>query len=386
MPLMQGFPPAPDDRATLANWRTQPYSSWAFHHVREIVPSAEIRNDPSDVWTLAGDDPLIDAAEVEAAVAGTRTDALVVLHKGRVVHELYRNGMTAEDPHILMSVSKSVLGLLAGILSAKGFLDTDAPLTEYIPELEGTAYDGATVRNALDMRVGVEFAEDYTATGGPIIAYRKAANWNPLEPGETPLDLRSFQLTLEARDGDHGDRFHYVSPVTDLMAWVMERAAGQRYADLISEHLWQPLGAERPGYITLDRIGGARAAGGVCFTARDLARLGAVMANGGRRADGQQVVPEAWVADILENGDPGAWNRGDFAEMYPGLDIHYRAKWYVHRGAEPLLRGVGIHGQYLFADPARELSIAWFASEADAATSGFFAGRLELVERLRAAC
>ncbi|MGR3804378.1 serine hydrolase domain-containing protein [Marinibacterium profundimaris] len=386
MDLMQGFPPAPEARVTLANWRTRPFSSWAFHHVREIVPSAGIRNAPGDVWQVEEAGPLIDPDEVARMVAGTNTDALVVMHQGRVVHELYRNGMTAEDPHTLMSVSKSVLGLLAGILAGKDLLDVSQPLTEYIPELRGTGYEGATVRQALDMQVGVAFSEDYTAAGGPIIAYRKAANWNPLEPGEEPLDLRSFQLTLKDSDGPHGDRFHYVSPVTDLMAWVMERATGTRYADLLSEHLWQPMGAERPGYITVDRIGGARAAGGVCFTARDLARLGTVIANGGRRGDGRQVVPEAWITDIFDNGDPALWNRGDFAAFYPGVDMHYRSKFYIHRGAEPLLRGVGIHGQYLFADPARGLSVAWFGSEADAATSGYFPARLALVETLRAAC
>lgn len=386
MPLMQGFPPDPETRVTLANWRTQPYSSWGFHHVREIVPSAEIRNDPADVWALDDGAPLIDPAVLEAAVAETNTDALVVLHKGKVVHELYRNGMTAEDPHILMSVSKSVLGLLAGILEGKSLLDISAPLTDYIPELDGTAYDGATVRQALDMQVGLVFSEDYTATGGPIIEYRKAANWNPLPAGEEPLDLRSFQLTLTESTGPHGQSFRYASPVTDLMAWVMERATGTRYADLLSDFLLRPMGAERPGYITVDRIGGARAAGGVCLTARDLARIGALMANGGRRGDGRVVVPESWVTDILENGSAEAWDKGDFAAYYPGVPTHYRAKWYVHLGPEPFLRGVGIHGQYLFADPARDLSVAWFASETVAATSGYYPKRQALLETLRAAC
>lgn len=181
MPLMQGFPPAPQDRVTLANWRTQPYSSWAFHHVREIVPSAEISHAPDDIWTLESGTPLLDPAEIDAAVEGTATDALVVMHKGRVVHEIYRNGMGPSDPHILMSVSKSVLGTLAGILAAKGLLDLAARLTDYIPELEGTAYEGATVRQALDMQVGVTFSEDYTATGGPI----------PLPIAKRPIGTRS---------------------------------------------------------------------------------------------------------------------------------------------------------------------------------------------------
>lgn len=384
MPIMQGFPPDEADRVTLANWRTQPYSSWAFHHVREIVPSAEINNDPANVWELQRADPLVSDAQIEATLAGTRTDAVVVLHRGKIVQELYRNGMTADDPHILMSVSKSMLGLLAGCLQGKGLLELDANLTDYIPELADTAYAGATVRNALDMRVGVAFSEDYLATTGPIIAYRKAANWNPVEPGDVVPDLRSFQLMLSDRDGAHGGRFHYVSPVTDLLAWVFERATGARYADLMSKHVWQPMGAEKAGYITVDRIGGTRAAGGMCVTARDLARVGALMCQGGAR-DGQQVIPEAWLNDIIENGDREAWKQGDFHDRFADYEMCYRSKWYVHPGDKPLIHGMGIHGQYLFADPERDLSIAFFSSEAEPTSDHAFAPRMALVRLLQAA-
>ncbi|SPJ27773.1 serine hydrolase domain-containing protein [Falsiruegeria mediterranea] len=384
MPIMQGFPPDEADQVTLANWRTQPYSSWAFHHVREIVPSADISNDPTDVWELPEGDPLVTDTQIQITLAETRTDALVVLHKGRVVHEMYRNGMTAEDPHILMSVSKSMLGLLAGCLNDKGLLDLEAALTDYVPELAETAYAGATVRQALDMRVGVEFSEDYLATSGPIISYRKAANWNPVEPGDSVPDLRGFQGMLTETDGPHGGRFHYVSPVTDLLAWVFERAAGKRYADLMSEHLWRPMGAEKAAYITVDRIGGARAAGGMCVTARDLARVGALMCQGGAR-DGKQVIPKAWLDDIVDNGDRQAWVQGDFHERFDTYNMCYRSKWYVHREERPLIHGMGIHGQFLFADPARDLSIAIFSSEAEPTSDHAFAPRMALVRLLQAA-
>lgn len=149
MTIMQGFPPATEDRATLANWRTAPYCHWAFHHVREIVPSAEIANDPDNVWTLPEGDLDLGSAGLSAGLGKIQSDALVILHKGKLVHESYRNGMTAADPHILMSVSKSMLGLLAGTLVDAWELDPSAPLTEYVPELAETAYAGATVRDAL---------------------------------------------------------------------------------------------------------------------------------------------------------------------------------------------------------------------------------------------
>ena len=349
----------------------------------ELVPSAEIANDPGNVWDLQRGDLNLGPAEIETGLASLNNDALVVLHRGRLVHESYRNGMGPDDPHILMSVSKSMLGLLAGTLVERGELDLNAPLTEYVPELAGTAYAGATVRNGLDMRVGIAFDEDYFLTEGPIIDYRYAANWNPLPPGRDLPDLRSFQLTLRDRDGEHGGCFHYVSPVTDLLAWVFERATGRRYADLFSERIWRPLGAERPGYITVDRIGGARAAGGMCLTARDLARIGQMMLQGGAR-EGIQVVPESWLVDIATSGSTDAWRQGDFYEDFGKREMFYRSKWYVRPDEDVLIYGIGIHGQYLFVDPRRELSVAMFSSEATPSDDAWTARGFALVERIRA--
>jgi hypothetical protein len=153
--------------------------------------------------------------------------------------------------------------------------------TDVIPEVAGTAYQGATIRHLLDMRAGVAFDEDYLATSGPIVAYRKAANWNPLEPDDTPSDLRSFYREMTKSAGPHGGPFNYVSPNTDLLGWVIERATGERYADLMAELLWKPMGAARSAYITVDRLGAPRCAGGVCTTVRDLARVGQLMVDAG---------------------------------------------------------------------------------------------------------
>ena len=380
--VMQGFPPSEPNRVSLANWRKAPYCHWAFHHVREIIPSAEISNDPTDVWELKPDTMDTSSLGIDNAMVSTDCDAIVVLHKDKLVHESYRNGMTSRDPHILMSVSKSMLGLVAGTLIERGELAESDLITKHLPEIENTAYAGATVRDLLDMRSWILFDEDYLATEGPIVDYRFAANWNPVPKDRVAADLRSFMSLLTETDGPHGGRFHYVSPNTDLLAWVFERASGMRYAELVSERLWKPLGAEAPGYITVDRIGGARAAGGKCLLARDLARVGMMMANGGQR-DGKQVVPACWLEDIVQNGDPQAWKDGDFYNEMGQRDIHYRSKWYVNQEAEPLIFGVGIHGQFLFVDPAKKLSIAWFASQGSPLDSPLFEQVLATIEKIR---
>lgn len=354
--------------ATLANWRSSPFNRWAFHHVRELLPSADIPNDWGRIRQLASRtcefklriEP--DAGEpltLEAFLKETDTDGFVVLHRGRILFESYANGMTPQTPHILMSVSKSMLGLLFGLLE----LDPQAQVTDIVPELKNTAYRGATLRHLLDMRAGIAFDEDYLASSGAIVEYRKSTGWNPLGPGEAPSDLHSFYSTLTQSDGAHGGRFHYTSPNSDLIGWVIERATARRYADLMSERLWKPIGAEYPAYVTGDRLGAPRTAGGMCVTLRDLARVGLFMSEN----------RNAWIDDIERNGDAEAWTAGDLVQYYPGLPLRYRSFWYVLKGAAPLLFGMGIHGQNLFVDRRNELVIAKVSSQAvplDAARMG----------------
>lgn len=356
-------------KATLANWRTPPFNRWAFHHVSEIVPSAVVWNDPAQVkpFEISTSVDLPDfefegkPVNAETFLKDTYTDGLVVVLNGQLLHETYTSGMQARDPHILMSVSKSLLGLLAGILAGNGAIDLQNPVEHYIPELSSTGFAGASLQQLLDMRTGVTFDEDYLATSGKIIEYRKSTNWNPLEPGESPTDLNSFFLSLQKADGPHGGKFDYKSPCTDLLGWVFERATGRRYADLFSEFIWSKLGAEQPAMITVDRLGAPRVAGGMSVTTRDLARIGMMVAN-----DGAGIVPPNWIDDIQTNGDPDAWNEGNFAQYFPGIAMHYRSKWYVMRGESPVLFCLGIHGQNLFIDRRAGLVMAKHASAPEA--------------------
>jgi CubicO group peptidase (beta-lactamase class C family) len=376
--LMQGFPPEAAGQVTLANWRAPGFNRWGFHHVRELIPTADIPHGEKhrELPAVPGD---FGMPWFQEFLAQTDTDGLAIVHRGRLVFERYAHGLTAETPHILMSVSKSMLGLLAGVLASRGKLTLDAGVVEILPELKNTAYRGATVRQLLDMRTGIAFDEDYLATSGPIIAYRKSSGWNPLAPGERPGDLRSFYAELTEKDRDHGGAFRYTSPNTDLLGWVIERATGRRYADLMSELLWQPLGAERSAYITVDRLGAPRCAGGMCTTLRDLARVGQMMAEGGRG-----IVPREWLDDLERGGERAAWDAGNFAEYFPGLPLRYRAKWYALDGEPPMLFAWGIHGQHLFVDRARQIVVAKFSSQAQPVDVPLMQVTLQAIARLRA--
>jgi len=369
--LMSGFPSADADQVSLANWRTAPYNKWAFQHVREIVPSANVPNAPGDVWKLVSEPKDFSSFRFEHSgrqysidqfLDKSDTDGLVILHRGKVILEHYDNGMTSDTPHILMSVSKSLTAIVAGILLEQGKLDPEQRVVSIIPELRDCAYSDATVRHVLDMRVGLDFDEDYLATSGPIVEYRKSTNWNPLGPGERPSDLRTYLAALKKRSGPDSGPFHYVSTNTDLLGWILERASGTRFTDLLSSLLWTPMGAQCPAYITVDRLGAPRCAGGICTTTIDLARVGQLIVQNGRRND-TPIIPARWIEDTLGGGDPEAWARGDLISYFGDRPMHYRNKWYVLRDRDIAL-GLGVYGQNVFVDRTNELVLAKVSSQA----------------------
>ena len=150
------------------------------------------------------------------------------------------------------------------------------------------------------------------------------------------------------------------------MGWIIERATNRRYSDLLSDLVWKPLGATEPSYITLDRLGAPRAAGGLCTTAVDLALVGQLLLDFGFHGS-RQIVPESWLFDIKNNGNRDAWIKGNFADSFPGMNMFYRSKWYVEKGESSeqsnLLFGVGVHGQNLFVDHEKKLVISKFSSQ-----------------------
>lgn len=355
--------------ADLSNWRTSPASRWAFHHVAELMPTAPIAADPGDLAELPEaqadlsgfriDGPGGKSLDLDGFVEATAGDGLVILFDGRVVYERYDIGNAPHVPHILMSASKSVTGLVAGVLQGQGVLDVDRLVTDYLPQLASGAYAGATVRQLLDMRTGVIL--DLAGQQ----AYAAATGWDP-----APADassLHGFYEGLGPAPQPHGGPFAYVSANTDLLGWVIETATGRRFADLASDLLWKPMGAEDDAYITLDRAGAPRCTGGVCATVRDFARIGQLLVDGGAR-DGIEVVPEAWLADVETGGDAQAWATGEFAQGFAGLHMRYRSGWYVidddPKRAPKSLFAMGIHGQNLFVDRANRIVMAKVSSQA----------------------
>jgi CubicO group peptidase (beta-lactamase class C family) len=390
--LMAGFPPAPADRVTLANWQDPPFNRWAFRHMRELIPSHPIpagrpaplpasgaRLDLDDVRVARLDGSSATVAEV---LAGTWTDAFVVLRDGQVVAERYDAGMHAGTRHLLMSVSKSVVGCVAGVLAGRGLLDPGSLVTAYVPEVGGSGYAGATVRDLLDMRTGVLFRETYTALDAEVRVMERSMGWRPAQPGD-PEGAYPYLATL-GREGPHGGSFSYRSADSDMLGWVCERASGTRMADLISTLLWQPIGAEADAEITCDPLGCAVHDGGVSAVARDLARFGQMLVD-----DGRGVVPEAWLADVRAPS-PGvreAFASTDNEYVLPGG--WYRSQfWVIPEGVDgagaPVMVCLGIHGQLIYADRAARTVVVKFSSWPDPQHTGYLLDTLRACAALAA--
>jgi CubicO group peptidase (beta-lactamase class C family) len=368
--LMAGAPPFPDERlVTLANWQDPPFNRWGFQHIRDLIPTARIARGDGPAWALPRAErdlgrlrlPFAErSVDLDTFLTETYTDGLIVLHRGKVVTERYLNGMTPSTTHLLMSVSKSVTSAVCGSLVEQGLLAPEDLVTKHVPDLDGTSWDGCTVRHLLDMRAGTRFDEDYANLAADVRVYEQIYLWRPRIDPELPASITDYYPTLPNK-GAHGGPFDYRSVLTDVLAWVMERAAGARLADLISQHLWQPMGAEFDAEITVDAHGNPMADGGICTTLRDLARFGQLLADGGRRGS-SSVIPPAWIRDTLTPAadSVAAYAAADAEQVRRGS--YYRNQFWVLDPAAPIYRGAGINGQMVLVHGPAQVVVAKFST------------------------
>ena len=357
-----------NSKANLANWRTSPHNQWAFQNVRQLIPTANIRagRDASALSVIEstlldtkGFD-CVDGKKLDSILSESHTDSLVVLHRGNRVWQWHAPHCDTEQPHIVFSVSKSITAMLAGILMDQGLLNPVKSIGHYLPGTKGSAYEDCSLQQLLDMQVALGFEESYLEPTGDYRRYRDSTSWNPVDQNNPGPDLETFLYSLQKSGSRHGETFVYNSPNSDLLGLLIERVAGTTLADLLSTLIWQPLGAETDGYVTVDRIMLGRGAGGICVTVDDLARFGQLMLNRGAVSD-RQIVSESWIEDTWTQGSRSAWQKGDFVSLLPkGC---YRNQWYQVGDADQSLMALGIHGQWLYINPAAEVVIAKMASQ-----------------------
>jgi CubicO group peptidase (beta-lactamase class C family) len=317
----------------------------------DVARELAVVPEPMDVAALEVDRVDGTTSRVSAILADTYTDACVVLQDGGVVFEAYGKGGHPELPHPLLSLSKPIVGCVAAILIERGDLDPERLVTDYVPELEESGYRGATVRHVLDMRTGVRFSEEYTNPVAEIRELDRSIGRSRWKSGGGPDGLYPYLLTLEA-DSPHGGEFRYRSAEADVLGWACERAAGGEMSELVSALVWQPMGAAHDAELACDGNGTAIHDGGLSATARDVARFGQLLLDGGVVPDGtdgqRAVVPLRWMrqAWAVDADVRGAFASSPAEQMFPGG--WYRNQFWFRPGPHgDVLVCLGIYGQMI---------------------------------------
>ncbi len=271
--------------------------------------------------------------------------SLLVIKDGQILFEDYYQGTTPEDRRISWSVAKSYLATLFGIVMAEGAIDSlDDPVVKYAPSLKGTAYDGATIRNVLNMASGVTFDEDYLDYDSDINRMGRVIALG----GE----LDDFAASLQDTFVTPGEDWQYVSIDTHVIGMVIRGATGRSVTDLLTEKVIQPLGLEQDGFYITDGDGVAFALGGLNFTTRDFARFGQMILQEGEY-NGKQIVSAEWIAEAVASSAPTAPD-----------EYGYGYQWWIPPGAhEGEFMARGVYGQHIYIDRARGVLIVSTAAD-----------------------
>jgi CubicO group peptidase (beta-lactamase class C family) len=371
---MQGSPPPPAKQIRFQDDRFLefPQIRWTLSHMRELAPTANVwrgKSVPSDLGAAShGREAAIEALAFEdlrgrrltwaQSLRETYTDGIVVLHRGRRIYERYFGALEEQRPHACFSITKSYAATLAATLIHERALDEMKTVSHYLPEMAGTAYEDATLRQVLDMQVGVQYSELYSDPKAHIWDYGRAGGLRPRTPDHAGPDNFYDYLRTLRKEETHGAAFAYKTVNTEVLCWVMKRVTGVALADMLSERIWSQIGCEEDGYLTVDTIGVAMGGAGLSASLRDLCRFGELMRCEGAWG-GKQVIPAEVIADIRRGSDPAKFALAGYT-LLPGYS--YRNMWWVSHNPLGVFEGRGIHGQRLYIAPKAELVITRFAS------------------------
>lgn len=366
---MQGFPPSTEQRIRFddGSYMAHPQTRWSYSNMEQLVPTKAVWRGSAAAQEMrlgtelfaGGAGPTIETLDgrtltFDQAVTDSDTDAVAVLHKGHLVYERYFDFCGPHLRHTMMSCNKSMVGTLAECLIHDGALNDAALVPTIIPELADSAWQGATVRQVMDMVIAMDFHEDYMDETSDVWRFLRSSGMIPAPPGHVEALCDVLPTIGEA--GEHGHAFAYREPNIFVLGWIVRRAAGTGIAALASDRIWQHIGAEHDWLYMVDGSGAETTA---LATLRDFVRFGQLIGNHGKVAD-QQVLPIPVVESIHRGGAIDVFAAGD--RELPGTWSYRSHWWYRHLPDRicPVARGA--QGQLLVVDPANELIIARYAS------------------------
>jgi CubicO group peptidase (beta-lactamase class C family) len=329
-----------------------------FRNIHRLFPSRTIAAGDTPARLPVAEEPLENiAVEIDGRtydlydfLAGNNVAGMIVIRDGAVAYETYQRGNTPQTRWMSMSIAKSITSTLVGAAIQDGYIESlDSQVADYVTELQGTAYDGVTVRDVLMMSSGVQWNEAYT------------------DPESDRRDLLRAQIAQEPgaalaimaalpRAADPGTVHNYSTGETQVLAEIVHRAVGKPLADYLSERIWAPYGMEADATWWLDSPDGIEIGGsGISATLRDYGRFGQFFLDGGV-IDGEHVLPPGWTEEAvtpqtLENGEP--------------LDYGYMwwTGWTAPSIADRAFMAIGIQGQYIYVNPEKNIVIVVLAAQ-----------------------
>lgn len=324
-----------------------------FRSAEQLFPTSRV--EPSGAtWKLSRAEAPLDfnyeydgqKRRAEEVIDRTYTNALVIVKHGRIVYEVYRNLSDERTHFISFSMAKSITSMLVGIAVQQGAIHSlDDPITNYVPELKNSAYDGVTIRQALNMSSGADYLETYVPDHPDLL--QTAFEQSFVEQRTRFVDY----ARVMQRAYPPGTHYNYSTFETCVLGWVLERATHESLTRFMTEQLWKPAGFESYGAWMLDGppgVGREFAGGGFNAVARDYARVGLLMLRMGK-AESRQVVPEAWVR---ESTRPEQRNPVDSDD--PGFSYHFQ--WWPLTDSHAFMAR-GLQGQNIYVDPDTETVI-----------------------------
>ena len=340
------------DNLSLSNFQFGPVNRWSFSHIREVLPTVNIEHDSESIFKLQRSKAFIKnfsiyhedrLQEIDEIAKNWFIDGLLILKDNEILFEKYYGHLTENKPHLMNSISKSVVGLLACKLEHEGVIDFSKTISHYVPELSNSGWGPDSLRLVLDMKDGSDYTEDYPDFSTTFRIQDCVIGWTDASycPENLPSGGYQYFPTID-RDESNLGKFKYRSASTDVIGWVLEEATSKPLAELISEYIWKPMGAEHDAYITVDKTGFVLADHGMNSTLRDLGRLGLLVMNEGV-VNNKQIIPKDFIDDLHQQDADPYWPYETPADEHP----YYRSFWWGKGNNEKDLNGVGIHGQFL---------------------------------------
>ena len=284
--------------------------------------------------------------ELDTFLVDSGSTGILVVKNGQIRVERYFRGNAINKQHISWSMAKSVISAMFGRAMEEGYIKSiEQPVTDYVPELKGSGYDGVRIKDVLQMSSGVKFNEDYGDFHSDINRFGRTIAFGS--------SLDEFSASLE-RQRPPGTFNHYVSIDTQVLGMVLDRALDVSLTDYLHSRFWQPMGMEYPAFWLTDDFGMELALGGLNVTLRDYAKFGWLFANKGNWF-GEQLVPAQWVEDSVTPDAP---------HLMPGTDnpfssnsSGYGYQWWIPAGSDDEFTAQGIYNQYIYIDPDQQLVI-----------------------------